>query len=189
MRSKLKKTYRLTDKLFPGISDLCEVCKTCCETYGWLLEKEARRFSKRGFPVAKINNLLYCINSLKRNKKGKVVLNQIPRCIFYQKGNCSIYKLRPIDCRLFPIKVKFDNRQSFIGLSLGCKYISSLTKSELKKINKNIINFFKKAPEKIIAEYLNLMYQAYLISKPKKFWMKKLIEIKKKNGYWQMKKV
>lgn len=176
MRNELRKTYKLANELFPGISDFCKRCKTCCKTYGWLLEEEAKEFSKRGFPLVKINDSLYCIDSFKRDNKGELILDHIPRCRFYRKGSCSIYKLRPLDCRLFPIKVKFFNRKSVVGISLGCKYVSFLTDPQLKRISKRVINFFQKAPNKVIADYLNLMNQVTLISKPKKFWMEKLIE-------------
>lgn len=187
LRNKLKKTYELSYELFPGISEFCKKCNTCCKTYGWLLRKEAEEFVKKGCPVAKINNFLYCIDSFAQDKSGKRVLDRIPRCRFYKNRRCLIYKERPLDCRLYPVKVRFGKEGSFIGLSLGCKYISCLPEFRKNRVCENIISFFKKAPKSIIGKYLDLIYQVNLVSKPKKFWLKKLIEIKKENGSWETK--
>lgn len=187
MKNKLKKTYELSDELLPGISEFCKKCNACCKTYGWLLREEAKEFSKKGYPVAKINNFLYCIDSFVQDEKGKRVLDRIPRCRFYQDRRCLIYKERPLDCRLYPVKVKFGKERSFIGLSLGCKYISCLPGFRKNKVCGNITSFLKKAPKSIINQYLDLMYQVNLISKPKRFWFKRLMAIKKKNGSWEIK--
>jgi len=180
VEDNLKKTYLLADKLFPNISNFCKQCNTCCKTYGWLLEEEAAKFTKKGYPVVKINNFLYCIDSFFKNKRGERVLEKIPRCRFYKNKSCLIYKERPLDCRLYPIKIKFGKGNSFIGLSLGCKYISKLDEFKKAKVCENIVNFFKKAPIEIINQYLHMMYQVNLISKPKKFWFKKIIKIEDK---------
>lgn len=185
MEKNLAKIYRLSSKIFPDISNSCRKCDTCCQTYGWLLKKEAKIFTQKGYPVVKINNRLFCINSFKRDKNGKIITDEIPTCIFYKIRSCSIYKNRPLDCRLFPIKIKFGKEKSYLGLSLGCRYISSLSQTQKNRICKNIIKFLKKVPRETINEYLNLMYQVNLISKPKRFWLKKIIEIKKKNHYWE----
>lgn len=188
MKKKLKIAYKLADKIFPGIGNFCKNCNTCCKTYGWLLKEEAEEFVKKDYPIVEINRGFYCFDSFKRTKDRKVVLDKIPRCVYYKNRRCLIHKERPLDCRLYPIKLKFSKTQSFIGLSLGCKYVSSLSDVKKNKICQNIINFFKRSPKDITVNYLNLMHQVNSISKPKQFWMKKLIEIKKKNSCWEMKK-
>jgi len=189
MNKDFKKTYKLLNQIFPDIDNFCKNCKTCCKTYGWLLKEEANEFLKKEYPVVKINNNLYCIDSFKRNQNLKIILDKIPRCVYYKNKRCLIYKKRPIDCRLYPIKVKFNKNKIFIGLSLGCKYISCISKKEKEKIYQNIINLFEKSPKSIINKYLNLMSYVNSISQPKKFWMKKLIEIKKNGDCWQIQKI
>ncbi len=179
MDKKLKETYRLADKLFPNISESCRHCNTCCKTYGWLLKQEAEEFSKKGYPVVEINKNLHCFDSFIRNKSGRRIFNQIPRCLFYKKGECLIYKERPLDCRLYPIKAKFRQGKTIIGLSLGCKYISSLSEEAKKRLCDNIVIFFRKAPQNVISGYLNLMENVNSISKSKKFWMREIIKIEK----------
>lgn len=188
MKKELKKIYKLTDQIFPNINNFCKDCNTCCKTYGWLLKKEADEFSKKGYPVVKINNI-YCMDSFKRNKNTEIILDKIPRCVYYKNKRCLIHKEKPLDCRLYPIKIQFNKNRTFIGLSLGCKYISSLSDIKKDKVCQNIIKFFEKSPKNAINKYLNLIQEVYSISKPKNFWMKKLIEIKKKNSHWEIKKI
>lgn len=173
----LCKIYRMVKKLFPQIEKTCIKCNSCCRTYGWLLENEAKDFIEKGLPVVELNKNLFCIDSFKRNKNGKIILNEIPRCIFYKNNRCLIQSIKPLDCRLYPIKMKFKGSKVIIGISTGCKYFSSLNENGKNKLYKKIIYFFKKAPKGVIREYISLMYKVYKLSTPKKFWMKKLIEM------------
>ena len=172
--------------LFPEISNVCKNCDTCCKTYGWLLEKEAKKFIKKDYPLIKLNNSLYCIDSFNRDSKGNLILDKIPRCKFYKNKRCIIQNEKPLDCKLFPIKVKFKEDNCFLGLSLGCKYISSLNEKEKYEIDNKVKKFIKNLPKKELNEYLNLMYDVNKISKPKRFWMKKLITFRKKGNSWKL---
>ncbi len=186
MNKELKKTYKLADKLFPKISKACQKCDTCCRTYGWLLEEEVKEFFEKGYPIIKINENLYCFDSFVRNKKQKRIFNKIPRCLFYKKGKCLIYKERPLDCRLYPIKVKIKKNSLIVGLSLGCKYISSLTEKKQECLSKEVINFFEKAPLSVVNNYLEMIKEVNLISKPKKFWMKEIAKLEKRKDSWEI---
>jgi Fe-S-cluster containining protein len=172
--------------LFPKISEVCKNCNNCCRTYGWLLEEEAKKFAKKGYPVIKLNNSLFCIDSFIRDKKRNLILDEIPRCRFYGKRECLINKDKPFDCKLFPIKVKFKKDNCFLGLSLGCKYIYNLNEKEKIKIHNRVKNFIGHMPKKDLDEYLNLMYKVNSISQAKKFWMKKLITFKKEGNSWKL---
>lgn len=184
--NKLEKTYKLAQNIFPGIGKVCAGCNTCCWTYGWLLSDEEKAFRKKGFPTAKINDCLSCIDSFNKNAGGKRVINKIPKCRFYWKRRCLIQKDKPLDCRLYPVKTKHHEDGSYIGLSLGCKYVSSLSENKLKAVCDNIVNFFGKIPKEIADEYFNLMYDVYLTSKPKRYWMKKIMEVKKTGKKWSI---
>jgi len=172
--------------LFPGISKVCKNCNTCCKTYGWLLEKEARKFIKKDYPVIKLNNSIFCIDSFNRDSKENLILDKIPRCKFYKNNRCTIQNEKPLDCKLFPIKVKFKGDNCFLGLSLGCKYISNLSEKEKNKVYNRVKNFMNHMPKKDVDEYLNLMHNVNLISQSKKFWMKKLITFKKEGNSWEL---
>jgi hypothetical protein len=73
-----------------------------------------------------------------------------------------------------------------IGLSLDCKYISSLTEKGKEQLCYDIIRFFKRAPQDIINDYLSLMEDIYFISKPKSFWMRKIMEMRKEGDFWKI---
>jgi len=174
------------NELFPNISKSCKDCDTCCKTYGWLLKKEARKFIEKGIPVMKLNNSLFCIDSFKKDKKGNLVLEKIPRCRFYWKRECLMQNNKPLDCKLFPIKIKFYDSFCILGLSLGCKYVSNLNKKEKEFLYRRIIKFAKEMPKKELDDYLNLMQKVSLISKPKRFWMTNLIKFKKQGNSWNI---
>jgi len=172
--------------LFPGISYVCRNCNTCCKTYGWLLREEAKKFIKKGHPVIQLNNSIFCIDSFKRDTKENLILDEIPRCRFYGKRECLINKDKPLDCNLFPIKVKFKGDDCFLGLSLGCKYITNLNNKEKNGIYNRVKDFIEHMPKKDLNNYLNLMHGVNAISKTKKFWMKKLITFRKKENSWKL---
>lgn len=172
--------------LFTGISKACKNCNTCCKTYGWLLEEEAKKFIKKGYPVIQLNNSIFCIDSFKRDKKGNLILDKIPRCRFYRNKRCLIQNEKPLDCKLFPIKIKFQQENCFLGLSLGCKYISNLNEKQKNEIHHRVKKFIKNMPKKERNEYLNLMYNVNKVSKPKRFWIKKLIILRKEKDSWKL---
>jgi len=145
-----------------------------------------QEFLKKEYPIIEINKNLYCFDSFIRNKNNKRIINQIPRCLFYENKKCSIYLERPLDCRLYPIKIKFQKNKLILGLNLECRYILSLTEKEKKEICEKVIIFLKKAPPVIINDYFNLTERIYLISKPKNFLMKKIVEMKKEKGAWEI---
>ncbi len=175
-----------TKNLFPNISETCKNCNTCCNTYGWLLKRESEKFIKNGYPIVQINKSLFCIDSFKMDSKGNLILDKIPRCKFYKQRQCLIQDEKPFDCKIFPIKVKFYEDTCILGLSLGCKYISNLNDKEKNKLYKRVISFINNYPKKELIEYLDLMYKVYLISKPKRFWMKKLMSFKKNECSWNL---
>jgi Fe-S-cluster containining protein len=179
MKKELSKAYKITEKLFPHIGKICKNCNTCCKTYGWLLKEEAKKFIEKGFPIVEINKSLFCIDSFYRTKRGRIILNKIPRCIFYKKKHCVIHKDRPLDCRLYPLKIKFRNNKIFLGISLGCKYISSKNKKEKEKTYERIKKYIKQIPYEVLQEYIEVMAKVDKISVPKRFWMKKIAELKK----------
>lgn len=183
---ELKKTYKLADNIFLGISKFCFGCNTCCGTYGWLLTEEANFFLDKGYPAVVLNGDVHCFDSFISKSDGQRVLNKIPKCLFYNRGKCSIYRERPLDCRLYPIKLGFEGEKVIIYLSLGCKYVSSLTEEEKNRIYWETNCFFTKSPGIVINKYVNLMKKVHGISKPKYFRSVKLAELKRKTRTWEI---
>jgi Fe-S-cluster containining protein len=180
----LEKAYRLTENIFPNISDVCKTCDICCRTYGWLLSEEAVIYQKVGVPVAIINDILHCIDSFQRNKNGKVVLSIIPKCIFYKNG-CSIYKDRPLECRFYPVETISFGKIIFIGINTECKFISSLSICEKSIVFNKILSLFEKAPNSIINEYLDLCSDIENISESGEIKIEQLLKAEKKGNKWE----
>lgn len=116
----LKSLYRQLDTLYKGILPSCQKCKDCCYGYVWLLEEEANRLYKKRVPIIEINNSINFIHSFP-SRKGKILLNQIkPPCILNRKGKCSIYKDRPLACRLYPIGIRKKGSVFYVIIHKNC---------------------------------------------------------------------
>jgi len=105
-----------------GTFNLCSNCvgkdTTCCcgldvdspmllpneaEVISKTLQIEKRNFSDK-IDLAKINND-YSLKDLYQMKRDK----ETNSCVFYKNNQCSIYDIRPIDCRIFPYDIKLEN--------------------------------------------------------------------------------
>lgn len=153
----LKSLYRHLDALYKGVWRFCQKCKDpCCYGYIWLLEKEAGNLYKKGVPIIEINKSVNFIHSFP-SKNGKILVNQIkPPCILSKKEKCSIYKNRPLVCRLYPIDIK---KQAGIFYFVIHKECPSIKKPEFfdktvslmydveQKLLKRILNTFERANE------------------------------------------
>jgi len=53
-------------------------------------------------------------------------------CIFYQQGECTIYKWRPFVCKIYPISNALRRGKACITISLRCNYRKDVYKSLLK---------------------------------------------------------
>ena len=82
--------------------------------------------------------------------KKKAVLNTDPSlarcrhfplpCMFYKKGECQIYDVRPFICRIYPLIESPRNGELYIAINVRCDYGKDLYKfvvSYLKTMNKN----------------------------------------------------
>jgi Fe-S-cluster containining protein len=175
MKLKIEKAYKSFSNLFKNIGKVCNRCDTCCRTYGWLLKNEAKKLSKMGYPVVKINNKISCIDSFKRNKNRRIVFEKIPVCRFYKYKRCEIQKNKPLDCRLYPLKLIFEDDKPIWVISLGCKYISSLNEHQMEDLVKKTKIKLEKTPKKVLDEYILLMFDINKISKSKRFWKRRII--------------
>lgn len=161
------KERRKLNKIFKGIGDSCKNCNLCCFTYGWLLPSEIENYDC----VVHINNCVSCLDSFEKDRKGRRILEKIPRCKYYGKNKCQIHKIKPFDCVLYPVKVLYDpQRKTFlVVLSLDCPYIESLDISQRNNLLKKLEQYFDEMGSSSRREYFELVKQWALITKPKKF--------------------
>ena len=113
--------FRNTDNAL-GSFDLCSNCigksaNCCCNPHvdsPMLLPKEAETISKNmkiniedfankiDFSKMYKDYNLKDLYQMKRQEKNN-------KCYFYKNNQCTIYEIRPIDCRIFPYDIKLEN--------------------------------------------------------------------------------
>jgi Fe-S-cluster containining protein len=144
----LKDLYKELDNLYKGIHKFCKICKEeDCKGYVWLLPKETEEFVNKNIPLVEINKKLNFLDSFSR-KNGIINVEEVkPPCVFRGKrGKCTIYPIRPLICRLYPLDFKILKNQYHIVLHTDCLFVKRLIE------NKNIGQFF----DKIINIFYNL---------------------------------
>ena len=97
------KFYRLHKEAYSKID--CGQCANCCKTMTPTYTKtEVKRISAHVGMTEKE----YWAKYLKKDKTGDIV-NRVQPCHFLDKSNrCTIYDIRPVDCRQFPHTQKKD---------------------------------------------------------------------------------
>jgi len=90
----------------------CEDCGKCCLFSQMILsEKEYKKILKK-YPD------LRSLNAFWRDEEGFLRMRTINReCVFFDKTTkmCSIYELRPMGCRIYPIHYNFEEQRCKFG--------------------------------------------------------------------------
>jgi Fe-S-cluster containining protein len=75
-----------------GFSQTCPDCDGSCCKMPWVTKEE--RLSELDFQASLVEI------------KGTHFIERSDRCVFLNEtGKCSIYQVRPLDCRLFPLDI------------------------------------------------------------------------------------
>ena len=141
-----------------GTFDLCSNCvgknSTCCcdpivdspmllpnevEAISKKLKLEKDDFTKR-IDLAKINND-YSLKDLYQMKRFK----NTDACYFYRDNKCTIYDIRPIDCRIFPYDIKLEKDGNYYLVyykSDKCQIMNENIK-DIKMISYNTMLFLR----------------------------------------------
>jgi Fe-S-cluster containining protein len=119
----------------------CEKCdKKCCVSYPTiaLYKEEKDIIRKYNKSIKRINNTFWMLDE---------------KCKFYnqEKERCSIYSIRPFDCRLFPLDIIKKNNKYYWCIYTSCPSYKTIGKKLIpliplmeKKFTKSIINQDKK---------------------------------------------
>lgn len=149
--------FRHTDNKL-GTFDLCHNCvkksATCCSNKcvdsPMLLPNEAEYIAKlKGLDISDFADLI----DFKKmhNDSGLKGLYQMKRqdnsnaCYFYQDSKCSIYDVRPIDCRIFPYDVKLESDGNYYlvyYLANDCE-VKNMDLGDLKIVSYNTRLFLR----------------------------------------------
>lgn len=141
-----------------GTFNLCSNCvgkkSTCCcdtnvdspmllpneaEVISKKMQIEKSSFSKK-IDLAKMNND-YSLKDLYQMKRDK----NTNSCVFYKNNQCTIYDIRPIDCRIFPYDIKLEHDGNYYLVyykSDKCQIINEELKN-IKMVSYNTRLFFK----------------------------------------------
>lgn len=141
-----------------GTFNLCQKCvnakATCCSNPAvdspMILPTEAKEISKAtgeeigefaeliDFAEKNNDNSLKSLYQMKRQKNNS-------SCHFYKNCRCSIYDIRPIDCRIFPYDIKLENDGNYYlvyYLANNCE-VKNVDVDNLKMISYNTRLFLR----------------------------------------------
>ncbi|MEM3755166.1 MAG: YkgJ family cysteine cluster protein, partial [Candidatus Bathyarchaeia archaeon] len=121
--------YHLKD----GIPCKAHSCIKCCIKTKMILSKEdIERIKKVGYEE---KSFLY--------RKGSIFMikNKNGKCVFLKDFGCSIYKYRPLGCKLYPLI--YDTKKGFIIDNL-CPYRNEfkISKNDVKELSRLINKIF-----------------------------------------------
>jgi len=159
----LPQLYDALDELYRGIKQDCRDCQDPdCMGYVWLLKKEAERLYERGVPLVQVNNGPTFIHSFPATSKGQPDLSvRYPPCsqLCPDSRRCSIYKDRPLVCRLYPLGLETRNDGTIVwALHRDCLHIRRMeergTLPNFEHRARNVIsNLSPKLLEEIVKTY------------------------------------
>ena len=124
----LSQLYDALDELYRGIEQDCRDCQDPdCMGYIWLLKSEAEHLYERRVPLVQVNNGPIFIHSFPMTDKGQPDLSvRYPPCsqLYANSRRCSIYKDRPLVCRLYPLGLETKADGTIVwALHRDCLYI------------------------------------------------------------------
>lgn len=151
--SPLKNLYKRLDELFP---DICSYCIQCeyedCIGYVWLLSEEIEELYKKGVQIVEINREISFLDSFcKKNGRIDVDVVKPPCSLRDSNGKCSIYPLRPLVCRLYPLDLKNINGDVLIVIHMKCLFVDRLAKNEnVEEFVHQCINTLKEIDKELL---------------------------------------
>lgn len=165
MIKTLKGLYRVLDILFRGIDRVCQECQgrgyyDDCRGYIWLLPEEARRLYNAGVEIVEINNRVRFLNSFS-NDRGEIDVEQFkPPCPWCKSKGCSIYKMRPLVCRLYPLGFSLEDDIMCLVLYVDCLFserrmsdphFQEQARALLKRIDPKLLRRILRTYEKVLS--------------------------------------
>jgi len=155
MNPDLLKLYSEFDILSQDIGIICQNCSfPCCMGYVWLLEEEAKSLLDIDVQIVEINDSTSFIHSFEE-EGGVVRVDKLkPPCRLRKTGLCTIYKNRPLVCRMYPVGIVTDKDDVAIALHQDCEYSRRLNKSGKQLFFQRVKDIFRCAPDCLLHELL-----------------------------------
>lgn len=127
MNKDLLKLYQQFDNLYRNIHLICANCLDHdCEGYVWLLKDEANLLFANTVPIIEINNDINFIHSFEKDNGNIIVDKPKPPCRLREKGLCSVYNIRPLVCRMYPVGFVTVNNDVMLVIHKDCKFSREL---------------------------------------------------------------
>ena len=150
MINSLIELYIAFDEVY---DDILPVCISCidhdCEGYIWILPDEESALSDVGAEIIEVNGdcgICNFINPLKSYTPSDFEQMK-PKCPLRVNGLCSVYNVRPLVCRIYPVGfLRIDGEVSII-LSKDCAYSRALSGKKKKQFVDNILGVFDRCSQ------------------------------------------
>ena len=146
MNKNLEKLYSIIqENLIFTEKEICETCPILCsreQKWHWLLPEEAGKLKTR----------------MKIENKFGAFFFEGGRCPLLKNRNCSIYKDRPLECRLSPLSLYYINGKLFWIIDIGCPYFKKYkdNKAFWNKVNDFISKIEPYFAEKIVKNLIEI---------------------------------
>lgn len=131
-----------------GLSFSCTGCGKCCTGfpgYVWITNEEAQKIAQfLQIPLEKF--LVHYVRKLSRGLSLKEISPSYA-CIFYQDKKCTIYPIRPLQCRSFPWWPEIvKNEENWKNASCSCEGINHKSASlvSAETIQKTLDEYIEK---------------------------------------------
>jgi Fe-S-cluster containining protein len=153
------------DKLYIDIKRWCDVCTDKdCVGFVWLLPEEAERLYQEGVPIVEVNNSAFFIHSFPEDGERVIVDQPSPPCALWKSKKCSIYHVRPLVCRLFPIGFATEGKEISVVLHEDCLFVRELGQNLEAFIGK-VKRLFSDVDERLLSRLLSAYAAVENISK------------------------
>ncbi len=151
MNDYLGELYAAFDHLYRDIGSTCAKCKDHdCEGYVWLLAEEAEMLYNHDIPIVEINDGLYFIHSF-HEVDGQVMVDiPKPPCSWRKNGKCTIYPIRPLVCRMYPVGLANHGSQLTLVLHQDCQFSRELSGGAKTSFFKTVISALQSVPKETI---------------------------------------
>jgi len=165
LNEHLDKLYREFDQLYRDIGIICAGCKDYeCEGYVWLLAEEAETLYNQNIPIVEINEDMHFVHSFEE-VDGRILIDKPkPPCILRANGLCTIYGIRPLVCRMYPVGFEYDDGLVRLVLHEDCQFARELQGEDRRSFFQAVIGIFQSVPQELIRRLNDEYAKVYGIS-------------------------
>lgn len=165
MDSHLRKLYSELSFLYRDIRSVCAECKDHdCEGYVWLLKDEASSLYDLNVSIVEINDGTFFIHSFEEVNGSLSIDKPKPPCELRRNGFCSIYDLRPLVCRMYPVGLVTVDSEVLLALHKDCKFSRDINSEAKVVFIAQAVEILKRASPDLLKEVLTSYREVDAIS-------------------------